>query len=179
MDLERQQSSTYSARSGFASGWPFNKSDSENHPGTTSKVSLDGRSSTSSTEASKFRVVGRGGSGSKLRQVALTKPIVVLEADSSSQRQPLNHGVGFYRPTGRGGLGSLSTSPPTIRAMKPLKPPTAIMALLRRRKRNELHIDAQCQSHNNSLPKRSQSVYYRSRQTQEHITGIPICSLEG
>ena len=70
-------------------------------------------------------MVGRGGSGSKLRQVSVSKPIVVLEADNIAQRQPVDHGGSFYRPTGRGGLGSLSTSPPT--ALKSLKPPSTIL----------------------------------------------------
>jgi hypothetical protein len=89
-----------------------------------------------SLPASKLRVVGRGGSGSKLRQVSVSKPIVVLEADNIAQRQPVDHGGSFYRPTGRGGLGSLSTSSPT--ALKPLKPPSAILdRFLRGRKPKE------------------------------------------
>ena len=86
-----------------------------------------------SLPASKLRMVGRGGSGSKLRQVSVSNPIVVLEADNLAQRQPVDHGGSFHRPTGRGGLGSLSTSPPAA-----LKPPSAILdRFLRGRKPSE------------------------------------------
>jgi hypothetical protein len=57
--------------------------------------------------------------------VSVSKPTVVLEADSLAQRQPVEHGGSFYRPTGRGGLGSLSANPPT--APKPSKPPSTIL----------------------------------------------------
>ena len=115
--------------------------------------------------------------------MSLSNPVVVLETDLPSLRQPLDHGsTTFYRPGGRGGLGSLSTNPPANRALKPMKPPTAIMTLLRRRKRSELQLDEQYKSHRNSPPRRSQSVYYRPRQHQpepeEGTSGIPFCFLE-
>lgn len=175
-DFNRQpQGRGYNGGSGFA--WPFNKSE---NPETTSN---DDRSSDSSTHAvaSKFRVVGRGGSGSKLRQVSLSNPIVVIEADTPALRQPLDSGAAFYRPSGRGGLGSLSTSTPTraLKSPKPPKPPTNIMGLLRGRKRSENKLNEQYQSHKNSPPRRSRSVYYRSKQNQEHMTGMPFCFLVG
>ena len=172
---QKSQSRAYPGRSaGFA--WPFHKS---GNPETTSKVSLDRQSSSSSQAdqgASKFRVVGRGGSGSKLRQVSLSNPIVVLEADTTTPplRQPLDQGTVFYRPTGRGGLGSLSTSPPTIRTTTK---PTTFMNLLRGRKRSDLQLNERYQTHKSSSPrKRPQSVYYGSRQIQdlEGIAGIPF-----
>ena len=169
LDFNRpSQSGPYSGRSGFA--WPFNKSGNVE---TTSKVSLDRQSSNSSQGgASKFRVVGRGGSGSKLRKISLPNPVVVLEGDNPSLRQPLNQGAAFYRPTGRGGLGSLSTSPPMV---KTFKPPTAFMGLLRGRKQSELRLNEQYQSQKGPPSRRAQSVYYRSRPIQEGIAGIPFC----
>jgi hypothetical protein len=161
-DFTRQpQSHAYTGRSGPSGlAWPFHTKSQTNK-------------SVNSLPASKFRVVGRGGSGSKLRQVSLSSPIVVLEADISSQRQPLDHGTPFYRPTGRGGLGSLSTNPPTV--LKPLKPPTAILdRFLRGRKQSQVQLDEQYRIHKTS-PRRSQSLYYRPQQIQKDVvTGIPF-----
>lgn len=160
LDFSRPQRSAYSGKSGFV--WPFHKSGSLE---STSKVSLDRQSSHSSQNgASQFRVVGRGGSGSKLRQISLSNPVVVVEADSAASRsKTLDQGATFYRPGGRGGLGSLSTNPPTNRTLKPMKPPTALIGLIRGRKRSELRLDEEFESHRNSPPRRAQSVYYRSR----------------
>lgn len=88
-----------------------------------------------STPASKVRMVGRGGSGSQLRQVSLTEAALLEpEPNVHNLRQPLyvepEHP--FFRPTGRGGLGSLSTRPMT--PLKPLKPPVAIIGMLRGKK---------------------------------------------
>ena len=164
LDFSRPQRNAYSGRSGFV--WPFHKSGSLE---SGSKLSLDRQSSHSSqsgTGASQFRVVGRGGSGSKLRQISLSKPVVVVEADSSLRQQNPDPKATFYRPGGRGGLGSLSTNPPTNRTLKPMKPPTALIGLLRGRKRSELQLDDQYLSNkNHTPPRRAQSVYYRSRHT--------------
>ena len=163
LDFNRQpRNHTYVGRTGFTWSLPGQKSGNL----STSKLSLN--------EQTKFRVVGRGGSGSKMRQVSVSNPIVVLETDAPSLlRQPLDHKTPFYRPSGRGGLGSLSTSPPS--ALKQLKPPTAILGLLRGgRKQSEVQLNEQYQLHRNSPPRRSQSVYYRSIQTQKDMTGIPF-----
>ena len=133
-----------------------------------------------SLPASKLRVVGRGGSGSKLRQVNVSKPIVpvVLEADNLAQRHrdPVDNGGSFYRPTGRGGLGSLSTNPPTaLKPLKPLKPPSAILDRFlhgRKPSASEVQLNEPYQLHKRSPPRRSQSVYYRPKQIQKDITGI-------
>lgn len=158
VDFNRPQSRSSSEKSNL--GWPFSKSD------TTKKSSQDEQSGNSS----KFRVVGRGGSGSKLRQVSVSNPVVILEADTTSLRPPLESGGAFFRPSGRGGLGSLSTSAP--KAIKPIKPPPAIMSLLRGRKKSENQLNEEFLLHKNSSPRRSQSVYYRTKPTQKTITGI-------
>ena len=157
---EPQSRGAYTGKSGFV--WPFHKSGDELE--AASKLSLNERSG----NASKFRVVGRGGSGSKLRQVSVSNPIVVLETDSTpSLRQPLDQAAPFYRPSGRGGLGSLSTtSPPTAR--KTLKPPNAILGMLRGRKQSEVQLNEQYKT---STPRRSQSVIYLTNKTQRDLTG--------
>ena len=172
-----QQSRAYNGKSNFV--WPFHKSGSLETTTTTTttrKSSLNERSgnnnslptttTTASARVPKIRVVGRGGSGSKLRQVSLSNPaVVVLESESSScLRQPHDQESLFYRPTGRGGLGSrrsTGTNPPT--AMKPFKPPTAmILDLIRGRKRSEVQLNEHFKIHkSSSTPRRSQSLYYR------------------
>lgn len=170
-DPQSRHGAAYTGRSGFV--WPFHNNKSGNLETTTSKVSLHEKPG-SSSNASKFRVVGRGGSGSKLRQVSVSNPVVVLETEStpSIRQQPLDQAAAaaaaapFFRPSGRGGLGSLSTSPPTAR--KQLKPPTTILGMLRGRKRSEVQINEQYKS---PTPRRSQSVIYLSKQAQRDIAG--------
>lgn len=168
-DPQSRHGAAYTGRSGFV--WPFHNNKSGNLETTTSKVSLHEKHG--SSNASKFRVVGRGGSGSKLRQVSVSNPVVVLETEStpSIRQQPLDQAAAaaaapFFRPSGRGGLGSLSTSPPTAR--KQLKPPTTILGMLRGRKRSEVQINEQYKA---STPRRSQSVIYLSKQAQRDIAG--------
>jgi hypothetical protein len=132
------------------------------------------------SKESKLRVVGRGGSGSKLRQVSVSKPIVTvaLETDNLAQRHPVDPGGSFYRPTGRGGLGSLSTNTPTaLKPLKPLKPPSAILDRFlhgRKPSSSEVQLNEPYQLHKSSPPRRSQSVYYRPKQIQKDIIGIPF-----
>ena len=168
---QQQSRRPYTGRSNFV--WPFHKSGSLETTTTTTtrrRLPLNERSSNNSStsttaRAPKIRVVGRGGSGSKLRQVSLSNPaVVVLESESTScLRQPHDQDSLFYRPTGRGGLGSrrsTGTSPPS--AMKPLKPPTAILDLIRGRKRSDAQLNERFKIHNKSSPpRRSQSLYYR------------------
>lgn len=181
LNFDRQpQSRTYTGgSSNFV--WPFHKSGSLN----ASKLPLN-EQSVSSLPAGvpTFRVVGRGGSGSKLRQgslsgstlrqESLSNSVVVLETESPFLRQPLEHEPSFRRPIGRGGLGSLSTSPPTAMTRKPLKPPLAILDLLRGRKRSEVQLNKQFELHKNSPPRRSQSLYYHPNQIT--ITGTVLLS---
>ena len=139
-EREPQRSRPYTGKSGFV--WPFHKAE------ITIQLPLKEKSRSSLPPgASKLRVVGRGGSGSQLRQVSLSNPAVL---DAEPQPDVHHHprhlpeaepsaSPAFYRPTGRGGLGSLSTRPPT-----PLKPPVVIQSLLRGRKRRRTRSEEQC-----------------------------------
>ncbi|KAF8148627.1 hypothetical protein B0H34DRAFT_802848 [Crassisporium funariophilum] len=75
-----------------------------------------------------LRVVGRGGSGSRLRQVAqipTTPAALSLAWDQSPESLPRDTESSFFRPAGRGGAGSLQ---------RPVKPPINILHLLHKRK---------------------------------------------
>ena len=119
--------STAHAKSGFV--WPFHKREISFQLPMKGKESHNRNSVPAGT--SKLRIVGRGGSGSQLRRVSLANPTVLEPNVVHCPRQPPEpEPSSFYRPTGRGGIGSLSTSTPT-----PLKPPTAMLGLLRGHKR--------------------------------------------
>lgn len=104
-----RRSMEYTEKSNFA--WPFHKAENPIQSPLRKRNSLP-------AAASKLRMVGRGGSGSKLRRLALSNTAVLEHA---SRQPPEPESSSFYRPTGRGG-GSLN-------------PPVAILDLLRRRKR--------------------------------------------
>ena len=120
------QNHAYTGKSKFA--WPFNRPLVPLDSKTANQPPLKEQSGDlSSAAASKIRVVGRGGSGSRLRQASLSNPAVLNLDIPSSPRQPLDSD--FHRPIGRGGLGSLSTRPVTK-----FKAPSAILRLLRGRR---------------------------------------------
>ncbi|KAF8798413.1 hypothetical protein BYT27DRAFT_7264978 [Phlegmacium glaucopus] len=103
--------------------WPFHAQASQ-ESGIGSQVSTKDQSSLSlSDNSSQYRVVGRGGSGSRLRQQAASSNSAGSESNVPRPSQPPK--PGFHRPTGRGGAGSSSK---TVVASNP---PTSLLDFLR------------------------------------------------
>lgn len=129
------QTRAYTGKSAFV--WPFHRTEIAIQLPLKEKSKSKSRNSLPAG-SSKLRMVGRGGSGSQLRKVSLSNTAALSEQGGSRQTPELpESSSSFYRPTGRGGLGSLSTRAPT-----PMKPPTVILgSLLRGRKQSQAQIE--------------------------------------
>jgi len=142
-NFDRQpQTRAYTGKPSFI--WPFRKQRSLDPKTANQLLSKDTSSISLPQEAPTFRMVGRGGSGSRIRQGSSIPTLI--EPNVTRPHQPLKSDSS--RPIGRGGVGSSS---------RPLIPSTSILDLLSGNKpsqprRNERKL------HKHPPPSRAQSV---------------------